>query len=163
MYGHSTIKMSVSRFLLLLALASLLQSCDSIKLGHAEKSLQGTWHVKSIYSNEQDASGPNKDGKHKESGELGTFIFSGTEVSHSYTRLGKNYTDTSPWKLSAERHPISFHSYLRFTLSLKNQSYEVRFGDRTSDSEKDARRIELHPASPTYHNDRHHIMKLIKE
>ena len=145
-----------------IALTFFSASCRS-SLSHAEKSLQGTWHVKSIFSNEYDKSGPYKDGQHKESGDLGTFTFTEKELSYSYTRLGKNYTGTSPWNLSSKKVPQSFTSVVRFTLSLKDQAYDVRFGDQTSNAEKDARQIELHPVSVSNNQTPYHILKLTKK
>ena len=146
-----------------LGLIFISASCKS-RLSHAEESLQGTWHVKSIFSNEQDKSGPGKDGQHKESGDLGTFTFSEKEVSYSYTRLGENYSGNSTWKLSSKKVPQSFVSVVRFTLSMNDkEAYEVRFGDQTSDAEKNARQIELHPVSASNNQTPYHILKLTKE
>ena len=86
-----------------LALIFSSTSCTSIYLGHAKKSLQGTWNVTSIYSQQKDRSGPRKDGKHKESGDLGFFKFSEKEVSYSYKRINKNYRDTFPWTLTEKK------------------------------------------------------------
>jgi len=156
------IRTIILNFFTAIILVFILASCGS-SLSHAEKSLQGTWHVKSIFSNEQDRSGPYRDGQHKESGDLGTFTFSEKELSFNYTRLGVKYKGTSAWTLSSKRVPQSFLSVIRFTLSLDNQSYQVRFGNQTSNSEKNARRIELHPANPSYHQSPYYILKLTKE
>lgn len=137
-------------------------SCGMDDRKHAEQSLTGKWNVTFIFSDEKDKSGINRDGQHKEPGQLGTFSFSGNQVVYSYTRLGTTYSDTSPWTLTRELVPESFVRSPRYTLTLKDRAYDVRFGDQTSDAEKNAKNIELHliPASNKSH---YHILMLTKQ
>lgn len=155
-------RMTTLKYVTLLLLPFLCISCISNDYRHAKRSLQGTWRVTSVFSDENDTSGPNRDGQHKEAGQLGSFTFSENDVTYSYTRLGKTYSGTSPWKLTREKVPQSFVSVERYTLYLKDQSYHVSFGDRTSDAERNAREITL-KLIPVANEDRYHIIELIKK
>jgi len=137
-------------------------SCTMYDRKQAERSLQGTWTVNFIFSNEKDRSGPNRDGFHKESGELGTFTFSDNQVTYSYTRLGTAYADTSPWTLTLEMVRDSFFRAPRYTLTLKDLAYDVKFGDQTTDAEKDAKNMELR-LIPASNQSRYHILMLTKQ
>lgn len=150
-------------YIFLLALTFSSVSCKSISLGHAKKSLQGTWKVTYIYSEEKDSSGYRKTGQHKESGDLGFFKFSEKEVSYNYNRINKNYSNTCPWTLSAKYVPHSFIWGICFTLTFNDQAYRVRFGNGTANSEKNARKIEFHPAWGHNYTKPYHTITLIKE
>ena len=135
--------MKLLNYSTLLFFACCSVSCSLIDRKQAEQSLQGNWNVTSIFSQEKDASGPNRDGEHEEFGQLGTFSFSGNRVIYGYTRLGITYSDTSPWELTREVVPSGFFTATNYTLSLRDKAYDVSFGDRTSDSERDAKELEL--------------------
>jgi len=137
-------------------------SCTMYDRRQAERSLQGIWNVNFIFSDEKDRTGPNRDGHHKESGQLGTFSFSGNQVVYSYTRLGTIYTDTSPWTLTGERVRDSFFTSIRYTLTLKDRAYDVQYGDQTSDAEHDAKNVELR-LIPDSNQRPYHILSLSKQ
>ncbi len=156
-------KTAALKYCTLLLVPFLCASCISNDLGHAKRSLQGTWEVNSIFSVEQDMSGPNKDGNHKETGRLGSFTFSENQAAYSYTRLGKTYSGASLWKLTRETAPESFISVERYTLYLKDQVYDISFGDRTSDAEQNAREIALRFVPVAKEDRRYYIMDLTKK
>lgn len=127
----------------LLLISCLCMSCIPMGLGHAKRSLRGTWQVNYIFSVDEDWSGPYTDHSRKETGRLGTFTFSKNEAAYSYKRLGKTYSGDSTWKLTAELVANGFIPAPRYTLHLNDQAYDVSFGDRTSDAHKDAHEIAL--------------------
>ncbi len=149
------------RLFALLTLLALGVSCGRRDLTEAEKSLEGTWKVTEIFSAEGDASGPVGNGPPNETGALGTFTFSGDRVTYNYTRRGITDSGTSSWDLTREMVPSSFTKVERYTLSLENATFAVRFGDQTSDAERNATEIELE-RFPAAGDESSHILKLTK-
>ncbi len=141
--------------LLVVLLFSVWWGTNDLK--QAEQSLTGKWNVTKIWS-----TGILPHPRTESSGQMGTFSFSGNQVIYSYTQLGTTYSDTSPWTLTRAMVTDGFTRKPLYTLTLKDRAYDVKFGDGRSDSEEDAKNIEL-TIIPAINKRRYHILMLTKQ
>jgi len=149
-------------FIILAILPLLLTSCISNSFRDAKKSLEGSWEVNEIFSDEKDRSGLLRDGRHRAIGNLGTFTFSENDVTYNYTRLEQKISDKSTWKLTSEQVPMGFFVGTIYTLYLKDRTYKVRFGGSTHRSEVNTRELTLE-LIPVAKDAPYHIIQLTKK
>ena len=142
------------RWLLVSLLLVVTASCQKQNLKNAKESLDGTWRVTEIYSEQKDGSGDFGDGRHWETGELGFITFSDNAVEYAYTRLGVTYDSTETWRLDRNKENEGFFKVEKYTLFIGNRAYDCDFGDATSDAEKNATLLtlmyETEAAEPNY-------------
>ena len=132
-------KKCVIPFVLLL-IGLTLASCNRDEI-QAQKSLVGSWDVTAITSIYIPPPGVRNDPSDRvdEAGALGTFEFTEDSVYFSFTRNDTLYTGNSAWLLDRTRVREGFFRVNRFTLGIANQFlFDVTFGDRTANSEKNA-------------------------
>jgi hypothetical protein len=123
----------------LLFIVIVLFSCNK-NLEQGEDSLTGTWNVVSaetITVNFENRLPP-------EVGNLGTFTFKDNIVDYFFVHNQDTILGSSPWKLKLDKVRQGFFRGNRFTLQLESYlDFVVEFEDGTTNSEKDAREIEL--------------------
>lgn len=146
---------------LICCFALLTSSCQKQNLKNANNSLEGTWEVAEVFSDQKDGSGIHGDGRHWENGELGIFTFTENNVTYSFTRLDSTYAETTDWNLTREKVKEGFHKVENYTLRIGNRNYDCEFGNGTSDAEKNATNatltFETDAASPYF------VLTLVKQ
>ncbi len=138
-------KLPTSQFYFCFLCLSILGACGKSDLQHAENSLIGSWEVISIQTStgERLENGISFESNETEEGELGTFTFTDDLVSYSFDRLEQNYANELNWVLIREKVNQGFSNVEQFTLEMDSLSYICKFGDETSDAEKNANFVRL--------------------
>lgn len=128
-----------------LLLLLTLSACQKKQVKNAEKSLQGSWDVHTIYSfygTKTDLSTQTNQ-EFNEEGELGQFVFDDEKVTYRFTRLDTLYENETSWKLNREKVKAGFTNAEQYTLTIDNFDFICAFGDQTSDAEKEATDVSL--------------------
>lgn len=140
-----------SHSLILFYIVALLSfySCEK-NLSQAKNSLIGNWQVTEIYSYYGTRSnlGTSITQDFTEKGNLGTFQFSEETATFSYKRRDTLYQGSDPYNLTVEQKKSGFTNSPLYTVNLPSLIYECKFGDETSDSQKNATNIVLIYESP---------------
>ena len=116
----------------------ILSSCAKQNLKNAKNSIDGNWNVIKIYSENTPTSN-----EQSEEGDLGTFVFSDNTVDYKFTRLEEEYAGNATWELKREKVNQGFTKVEKYTLTMDDYTFHCRFGDETSDAEKNATEIQL--------------------
>lgn len=117
----------------------MLFSCNE-DLEQGEDSLIGTWNV--VYAETNPVNFENQ--LPPDIGNLGTFTFKNNIVDYYFIHNQDTILGSSPWRLRLDKVRQGFFRGNRFTLQLESYlDFEVEFEDGTTNSEKDAREIEL--------------------
>ena len=108
----------------------------------AIESLIGDWKITTIttqYGEYDDLGRFESDSSSTAIGQLGTFNFMEVDVSYNFSNNDKVFNNISQWNLNYDRVKEGFTGKDQYTLTIKDQFiFDVRFGDQTSDSEKNA-------------------------
>lgn len=135
-------------------ISSLLMMSCSKDIDQARESINGTWNVTTAFTSTGSFSGSTfiADTDQTETGNLGTFEFSDSQVVYDFIRQDTSYVGDNSWVLSSERVNAGFTKVTKYTLSIDDTFlFDVFFGDGTSDSQDDASIIQLtQEASPDY-------------
>lgn len=128
-----------------LLLLLTLSACQKKQVKNAEKSLQGSWDVHTIYSTygTKTALGTQTNQEFNEAGELGQFVFDDEKVAYRFTRLDTLYENETSWKLTRDKVKAGFTNAEQYTLTIDNFDFICAFGDQTSDAEKEATDVSL--------------------
>lgn len=114
----------------------LVCSCNSAMESGID-SLIGTWEVKEIYQYN-----PSTGNFAADKAAEGIFRFTKTNCGYDYTFNSINKTDSFEYKFQISKVNSGFTKVRQFTI-LGNDSYNVRFGDQTSDAHINATEIAL--------------------
>ncbi len=128
-----------------LMLLVIFTACQKRNLKHAEKSLEGSWAVQSIYSayGQNTNLGIQTNEEFNEDGPLGQFNFDKEMVTYRFTRLDTLYESNSAWNLVREKINAGFTKAEQYTLEMDKFEFICAFGDQTSDAEKQATEVKL--------------------
>jgi len=134
--------------LIIVALLSL-SSCEK-DIDQARDSLIGNWQVTEIYSyyGTRVNLGTSITQEFTEKGSLGTFEFTDEKVNFSFKRRDTLYTGSEPYTVSVENRNNGFTKSPFYTVTISSKNYNCKFGDETSDSQKNATNILLNYESP---------------
>lgn len=131
----------------------LLMSCGK-NIDQARESINGTWSVTSAFTSSGSFTGTTffADTDNRETGNLGSFEFTDTQVAYEFTRQDTSYVGDDTWVLSSERVNSGFTKVTKYTLTIENKFlFDVLFEDGTKDSQDDANSITLtQQATPDY-------------
>ena len=124
-------------FLFLLGIWAIgLTACSGeAKLRSAEDSLLGTWRITEIYSDSLAYF-------IKETGTLGTVVFSEDQVDYSFTRRDTLYEAITDWELERKKRQEMFFIVGEYTLFIDEFVFRCEFGDDTKGAEKNATRMQ---------------------
>ena len=122
-----------------------LIACQKQNLNSANNSLIGNWQVVEIYNaiGEKTDSGTSTTESFSEEGDLGNFVFNENTVAYNYTKSNEYFVNNEEWNLERTKQNQGFHKVEQYFLTIGIQQYRCRFGDETSDAEKDATAIQL--------------------
>lgn len=139
---------NVFKLSILLISLFYFSSCEKDDV-QARESMVGNWNVveiRSLYANFTE-NGFNPIETISEQGQFGTFNFEEGVVDFTFTRNDTLFTGNSTWNLTMEKQQSGFFMENRYTLDIENEFiFDVAFGDRTQNSEKNAQEI-------TFRND----------
>ena len=145
------IKSGIQGFLLLIVLSvSLLVACDKDQV-QGEASLKGSWvvnEIESIYADfdieEGVVRGIGDSEKETESGNLGFFNFSDSQVTYEFTRNDTLVSGEGAWELKLAEVNQGFFKVNEWTLIIgEDFVFDVRFEDETKNAEKNANSVEF--------------------
>lgn len=122
--------------LFLLALLITISSCGKSHEEKAQDSLIGNWKVTKAASIDPNSVQVDT------TGDLGTFVFTATNLDYSYTIVNEK-SRSSEYTFTRTKENAGFFKVDVYTIDTGNESIRVRFGDETSDAHCEATEIGL--------------------